>query len=826
MKLKIPLSVIFFVLQILFQNCWGIEEVRNIYVDGSNLLESQNGTEEKPYSDIDEGLEAVIQAIPSYNQVNLLIAPNNESYKLKRTFYEFKTETTKGGGGMFTIKTWIKDSLTQDKRATLEFGEGSWEVKIETLIIQNIDLRTQSGRIAVQGDYLKMQDMEISTSLLNNEKRFLTLSSHLKIEMRSLNFLMESATPFLAYQQEIVGRFATINVQNITFILPVFKEEDESQLCILPLLDFVSQGSAIINIEDIRLNSFEKDQASALKYLFRIKDFQTINVRDIRIEEQDLHVSSCKLMTFENDLNVNINNVTLSGNRLFTRDHFVFFRLKKILYFKMNNIRVILNKFEVQSDYNSFLVYLSSTLSSEFTNHFMSQNTFAGRMQMLKWEDSETNSQFQSLSPKLENITLEKNKNSGTKSQFSYLVIESSKMRSMAVKNFLFSKNQLSGRIIEVLLSTNQIKTPGTDFPIALPLEMRNLTIEGNKEINDLEFFTMTPIESELKDLYCLPMVEPYKVSLLSLTIMNNSFSKFEEDENSETMSLFKIGWSQISIAGAKIENNSFRSYSIVRLDEKPQTIGLSEIRFVNNTLESSQFIKSDYSKVNSPCLQKQEKGKERPNASVLYRLSTVVDSEFVGMSLKASVLFDLNHGFLVYKNNSFSKIELSNNSIFLINKFSIPRLPLKSANYSTDINIMIHILLNRDPEIFKIWKVAQEELIGYESDLIYFHSIKQNTFNGIAFNNSCFLRLASNYGEANNVIQIQENYFGEIEFRNDGELKSLFSCESLYKMVIKENGFENIHGNVSLFYLPSPKNFQKLVMDSNKVLNVSGFTP
>ena len=781
----------------------------NLYVDSLSTFTDKENPQEKHFTQLYDALNYISNEPSSTTQFNIYIAPRTESYSLGKVTWNFGATDI----GALTISTWEGKGDGQSF-PTLDFQDSSLKIKDSTLTLSKLNIAGYNGNINMENTVVYLENLNILTEF-GEKGRLLAFQECANVIMKEINLNINKSFNFINYS----FRSRSIPKVFVEKLNVIFHKDpnQEGESFIAPSLIYFSRvepQTGQLNLSKVTVRSFTPKTNIHIKTLFTISGFQEVLFEDFNIQGQDFSFAKPFIGALEAIKTLTVQRINLNDNKINVITNTPLFRLKSITNVLIQKVTLSSAEVKVNSDAAFCFMDISIVDSMVFNFTSLIGNRFDGNVQFMRLSTNKNiEKKSGKLSPNVDNLIISDNNNLHTKSFFSFIVIQGFPLGSFDLTNAEFSKNHLSGRVFFFQNQYDQAAFAtrlGTKFVL---LNLRNIIIKDNLEARDISFLYLAPFSDNIVSMDCCSLLEPFTLDINNLTVINNKFSRGNSVYWVYEASFFQTKYTEILLKDSLFENNSLELYNFFKIEDKPSSVFLSNTKFINNKLNSSQFFNTNYRKTSQPCMD------NSPNlgykTKLLYRHTFIVSCSFLNNYLNSSIFFNLNNGFFVFSDNSLTETSLANNSKLISTTFSPIRLPPTSSGFQRDSTVeMLSLQYFASP----YFQNNSEEAAKYQPSQTYFYSITSNNFNGIKLETSTLVSLKG-YGFSSSFIRFENNEFEEVDASYSESASTIFTCEAFDALVIQHNRFKRFYGETTLlFSLPKGEDSLLLKVFNNSV--------
>jgi len=783
----------------------------NIYIDNkiaSLSGEVGDGSIENPYRDLSEALKGVIaKEMENVEEINLLLAPSTKSYSCgEEAQYNFDGNLLVSMSlGMWKNQMSCQNESYCLERPKIEFGGSILMItRMRMIQISELHLLNQFGMMLIDRSSLSLENITFTPREYASDP-LIGVAFGESLSIVNIDVNMEAFSPILIFKSEIQ---TNILMQNIQIFFCGFEEGGKDWNSRNNLFQIISKGAkSTIKIENFSIKSKSPGLGLSLRQTLMVTGFGTVFLKGLNLEDLIMNMTrDLSLISLPQNSEVQISELSIKRNRFITENKGVIFSLEGL-----NNFEIVDSDFvENTVEGDDLLVIFNpvSTSKSLIANFQVWDNIFKADANIFRFSEEIVRS-IPKTELKVNSITLNNNTNLVAMNEFSFVLVQGSQVSQLTISDVNYTMNSLSGRIfaMEFPLTGAGLKQLQTGIT---KLFVRNIQIKSNPNMVDTSFFYFIPSQEEISGWICNYIIEPFRLEISNLTLVNNDLSKGSNLLWFSEVGLFQIQYSQVEIENALIANNTFNSYSVLTIDQRPSSFLIETSEISNNSFRSSYLVNSNYISSGISC---DYESNLNAAAKILYRYSFFVNSNVTNTSLDSSVLIKANHGFFALHGVRFSNMSLLKSKLASM-AFSLFRLPPSSPGYREDKTIFSVLSYEGISEIFS--HVFERR---NQKDSVYFYSVYNNTFEQMNLDASKLISLCG-YGFRKSWIGFERNRFLDISFTAVSPL-GLICFESVDTLKFGKNRFDKMKGEAQILSVSQSQCTSMFIFEGNEMMNL-----
>ena len=779
--------------------------VTEIYVSNKIALKNPDGSENTPYQNVSAALNRLNTLSSDETQVVIKIDPSSTIYYLNSTNFTLASSNSLN----LTISQWKRTETytSTDSKVILDLVNTTMSFSnLSLLNLEDILIQSQNSSITVRESGFTLYEV-ITILPVESKTPFISLIDCKYVYLDDIYMSTFEQGLFLDYQQTRKDIIPQVALWNIT--ATIYPAQNKA---IAPSVLFNLNGNQAVSEAFVEILQFEARSIGTINFdkgsLIQVDGFQNVTLQNVTIKGQSLLASSpFKVARVHGAEKLKVGPINFRDNQVNISSSSSLFLFEEIGSLKISDSDISRNNIAVSSGSVFKLIETHNVQKIKNNDNILSDNTFDGNVQIISV--TEVPSAHNATSVQITNLILINNTNVKSRNQFSYMFFQE-QLLDLNITGVEYQSNQLSGRVFSFKSKVPSVRS----LTEVTRLYLHNINIQGNQEARDLGFLYFLPFDDSASSNNCLDLLEAYSLEITDLKIWNNSFAQKGNDLWSYKVALFQITQTQVYITNAIIASNIFERYDVISLDQKHSTITFNSSLLDENVFVSSSLINTRYQAVNEFCLPSHERSGS--TTLILYRYSFILNTDFNGIQLHSSTLFNLNNAFLLLKNNEFSDMLLVDSSLLSTSVSPMTLLPGTTA-YHRNSTLESLVFKNKEEN----WNLFNETVLLVESkkdQSLYFYVWRENILLNLTTIDSTRLASLTGYSFEQSFIQFSGNQF--LEIQSSEELSTMIYVESFANLTISGNIVYGANGGAVLFSLPHAKESAALQINSNQVAN------
>jgi len=810
-----------------------------IYIDASNKNRYKDGTQSNPYSNFASAYSTISSVLSSGSAVidiTIFVKFNVNPYNVPTSIFTGSSSST-----VIAINITNWDTFTAprypaacDNLPELDFDDGGWSFSDFSLVTINGLLLSSSGN-AVNVSQTRAAFQLINSCILSGDgatsKSFFNISNTPNLMMNTVVIMSDSGTPIIDFENYKTDNQAQrLYMKDIVLTYMWNSDCPASPSSMIYLYsrkpNTANTVASITNVTfgDKNPNDIKAGVLRICSPAIRVIGFQNLTVSGLQMSQQKFTpiTTFAQLIYTKNVDLVSLKGMNLTNNTFAVDvDASTTLKILNSNKFEMSDLAFEKNLVQATNQGGYQFVHTLDVNTTVYKDHWISENSMPGYFVFLNHTydynyDLSDGSTINGLtSYEVSNISLRYNDLGGSESNatyFNYIKADPTIVKTFNFTDFLYTKNNLTGRIIEIdLVGEPRVSNPTIMY-------FKDVAIVEN-DIVDTTFMEVYTENSPNIPQDEEPSFEFYTVAMNNLTIANNTFNRGVNVNWMYTVSIINCIGVQVFTNASTIANNTFNYYNFILLDQQLTSVFFLNSLVQNNTLTNSQFIVTDYQEL--PVLGGKFMDATNDAVKAIYRFTIIRGCKFLDLKISNQTFFMTNNGYLIIFGNHFTNITQDNKPFLQGGAFTPIALNMMSR-YDRDIEVeraTFYVDLNLWGLFNTTFDRIQDATDFVSINVIYYYLVANNTFDDINCQAETFITL-NGYNFKQSVIYLRANRFLNFVMGTQTSMIQVIKCNAFE---YRNNYIANITGYGSILNLRKLDQMWYCSVRSNTVTQLSG---